>query len=135
MNIKDDLMKAVTCGAVAGVASHLFLTPGQVKFPFMNFQMHTSIVVGSAVAGASLISDFMHDMILPHINKSQKLTNIESALLNIAVAGGATGAILIYGSGASVSGLPMSFMLGAGSVVGGNYIFDKFVSQTSALLF
>ena len=135
MNIKEDLMKAFTCGVVGGVASHVFLGRQQVKFPFMNFQMHSSIVVGTAVAGASLISDFMHDMILPHINKNQKLTNIESALLNITTAGLGTAGILIYGTNAPMQTLPLSFVVGAGSVIGGDYIFDKFVSQTSALLF
>ena len=87
------------------------------------------------VAGASFIFDLSHDYVLPHINKNQKLTNIESALLQIGTSGAATAEILVYGSQAPNSAIPIAFLTGAASAMAGDYITSKFILGNSNLLF
>lgn len=113
MNLKEDFIKAAVCGATGGLASYLFLgeSAGTVPLPFVKIQVPSSVAIGSACAGASLISDLSHDYVLPHINKSQKLSSVESSLLQIGTSGAATAGLLIYGSGAPMSNLPTMFML------------------------
>lgn len=137
MKFKDDLVKAAVCGTTGALGAYIFLgeTAGSARVPFTNLQLPTAAVAGVACAGASVVSDVAHDFVLPHINKSDKLTTVESSLLQIGTSGLATSGLLIYGSGAPASNFMNCFALGAGSAIGGTYIYDKFISGSGSLLF
>jgi len=132
MKFYDDMIEALVSGGVGIAGGYLFLneSSGNVRF-FDLFSMPVPLAIGLAVAGGSLIASQAHDWLLPYINKSEKMSNIESALLQIGISGGGTAAILVYGAHAPVSNIPNMFLLGAGSSVAGEYIYVKFISGQS----
>ena len=91
--------------------------------------------MGLAVGGGSFVADIAHEVILPHINKSAKLSNVESALLQLAVSGLATSLILIEGASAPLANLFNMVLLGAGSAVAGSYLENNFLGGTSNMLY
>lgn len=133
--LKGDLLKAAVTGAVGSLAGYLFLQEGSGSVNLFSIPVPTSLAVGAACAGGSLVADFGHDWILPYINKNQKLSTIESSLLQLGLSGLGTAGVLIYGSGAPVQNLPNMFLLGCGSAVAGDYINSKFITQSVGLLF
>jgi hypothetical protein len=135
MNMKGDLVKAAVTGATGALAGYIFLNEGSGSFKLFSLNVPTSLALFAASATGSLAADIAHDYILPNINKDSKLTNIESALLQLGVSGAATSGILVYGAGAPVQNIPNMFLLGAGSAVAGDYINSKFITQSSGLLF
>ena len=135
-NLVDDGVKALLSGAIGAAAAYiLFDEKGSVNLPLLSIPIPTAAAIGLAVAGGSITADLAHDYLLPHINKSAKLTQIESTLLQIGVTGAATSAIIIYGLGAPVENLPTTFLLGAGSAVAGDYIDVKLFKTTASSLF
>jgi len=134
---KDDLIKAGLSAGIAGVGSYLFLgeANGQTNLPFISYSVPTSLAIGTAVGGASLVSNMAHDYVLPHINKSakSKLTNVESALLQIGTAGAATSIILVYGSNMPPSNLSTSFLVGSASAIAGEYVGDVALGKSNML--
>lgn len=137
--LSDDLLKAAISGVIAGVGSVIFLgeTEGSVPFPVLGFQVPPYIAIGGAVAAADLVSELAHQYVFPLINKSEKLTKIESALLQIGLAGGVTAGLLVYGSSAprDLTSIGYAFGVGSISVIAGDYAFVNFVKPGGGLLF
>lgn len=131
------LAKAGVTGVVGAAASYVIFgeTAGTVPVPFTPVRVPTSIAIGIAVALASLLADVAHDFVFPHILKSARLSTIESALMQIAVSAVATVGLLVYGSGAPKNNIGNMALLGAGSVIGGAYAYDKFLGTGSGNLF
>jgi len=132
--MQDDIVRAGISGLTGGLASYTLLNEQGGTASFFGLQLPTSAVIGSSVAIASLLGDTLHDYVLPHISKNNKLNNFESSLLQIGVGGGGTAGILLY-NGAPAQSIPNSFLLGAGSVVGGHYVTDRWILGKSNMLY
>ena len=136
MRFTDDVIEALVSGGVGVAGAYLFLNESQGSIRFFDLiSLPIPVAIGIAVGGGSLIASQAHDWLLPYINKSQRMSNIGSALLQLGISGAGTAAILIYGAKAPVSNLPNMFILGSGSAIAGEYIYTKFISGKSNILF
>ena len=133
MNVPQYLAKGATVGAIGyGIGMAIqpgtdLVLPGGRRVPFATF-------AGGATAVGSMASDLMHDVVLPHIMKSDRWSNTASA----ALAGG-TSVGSIYAASAMTDsrltgevGLMSLIGLSLAADAGGSYIFHSFVEPLMA---
>lgn len=138
-NIVSDIAKA---GVSAGAGAVAVLTLGgeagrsTINLPIINTAVPAFVVAGVAIGCASLIADITHDFVLPHIQKSTpKWAHLESALLQIGIAGAGTFLVLSGIFGADKSKWMNQALLGAGSVMAGEYVYKKVLLGTGEAVF
>ena len=132
-SLKEKVMKGAIAGTIAGVASSaLFGESGSTTL--LGIDMPIPVAIGVANGAASVAADFAHDYIFPHIPGNQKYTTIESTLLGVGVAGGAT-TWLLNKENLSLGTAMNGFALGAGSYVAADYIDSKIGGSSDLMLF
>ena len=128
MNIPQYVAKSGTVGAVGyGLGMVLqpstdLVMPGGRRIPF-------AVFAGGATAFGSMASDVMHDVVLPHILKSERWSNTASAAL-----AGSSAVGSMYGAAAMTDsrltgevGLVNLIGLSLAAEAGGSYIFHSFI--------
>ena len=133
MNLPQYAAKSATVGAIGyGIGMALkpstdIVLPGGNRVPFSTF-------AGGATAVGSMASDLMHDVVLPHILKSDRWSNTASAAL---ASGTSVGSI--YAASALTDprltgevGLMSLIGLSLAAEAGGSYIFHSFVEPLMA---
>ena len=134
-NLKEDLIKSAVTGVSGAALAYFFLGESQGNVNLFNkINVPVPAAIGVATASGSLISDLSHDYLLPHINKNAKLTNIESALLQLSTSAAGTSGVLLL-SGMPTNNIANAALLGAASSVVGDYVNSKFISPGASLLF
>ena len=113
-------------GMVLQPSTDLVLPNGQ-RVPFSTF-------AGAACAAGSMVSDVMHDVVLPHILKSERWSNTASATLS-----GGTAVGSMYAAAAVTDprltgelGLINLVGLSLAAEAGGAYIFHSFIEPIMA---
>ena len=121
------LMAPLVKGAVAGLLTSYYIGPvGKVSL--MGMPVSASVLIGSTVAGASLVGALSHDMVLARI-KGNRYVDLEGKALSMVLTGGATMAV----GAATLGSLDMKamgelFALGAGAEIAGSYAHDMIMS-------
>ena len=85
------LMGPVVKGLVAGAFASFYIGPVG-KVPLFGMGVSPSVLIGSSVAGASLVSALSHDFVLAKI-KGNKYVDLEGRALSMVLTGGATVAV------------------------------------------
>ena len=87
-----------------------------------------AVLIGSSVAGASLVSALSHDFVLAKI-KGNKYVDLEGKALSMVLTGGATVAVGAYTLGPiDYKAMGELFALGAASEVAGDYAHSMIMS-------
>lgn len=117
--------KAGVTGALAGVGSMVWKgeTLNHV-IPIGGMNISAPVAVGAAAAAGSVTADLAHTYVFPHIPGNDKFGRIESAALGISSSGLGCMGVMNYFGGSGESSMD-SFILGAASYVGGDYISEK----------
>ena len=122
------LMGPVVKGVVAGAFASYYIGGEVGKLPLMGISVSPAVLIGSSVAGASLVSALTHDMVLAKI-KGNRYVDLEGRALSMAL----TGAASIAMGTAALGPLDMKamgelFALGAASEIAGSYAHDLIMS-------
>ena len=127
----NDFGRAGLSGAVGLAASNLFYGESfGNSLPLLGLSLPAPVLVGGCAAGASLITDAAHRYVLPHIPGNEKYANIESAALGIAASGLSTALLLRYAAGGNEESFGQAFLLGAGSLRGGDLCGEQAAVQS-----
>ena len=121
------LMAPLVKGAVAGLFTSYYIGPvGKVSL--MGMPVSASVLIGTSVAGASLVSALSHDMILAKI-KGNKYYDLEGRTLSMLLTGGASVGVGVATLGTlDVKAMGELFALGAASEIAGSYAHDMIMS-------
>ncbi len=114
------VMAPLVKGAVAGAFASYYI--GAVgKVPLLGMPVPPSVLIGSSVAGASLVAAMSHDMVLARI-KGNKYVDLEGKALSMVLTGGATVAAGVFSLGPlDMRAMGELFAIGAGSEIAGDY--------------
>ena len=114
------VMAPLVKGAVAGAFSAYYI--GSVgKVPLLGMPVPPSVLIGTSVAGASLVAALSHDMVLARI-KGNKYVDLEGKALSMVLTGGATVAAGVFSLGPlDMRAMGELFAIGAGAEIGGDY--------------
>ena len=121
------VMAPLVKGVVAGAFAQVYL--GSLgKVPLLGMPVSPAVLIGSSVAGASLVGALSHDFVLSKI-KGNKYVDLEGKALSMVLTGAATMAV----GAATLGTLDMKaygelFALGAGAEIGGSYAHDMIMS-------
>ena len=120
-------MAPLVKGVVAGAFASYYV--GDVgKVPLFGMPVPASVLIGSSVAGASLVGALSHDMVLAKI-KGNKYVDLEGRALSMVLTGGATVAAGVFSiGGLDYKAMGELFALGAGSEIAGSYAHDTIMS-------
>ena len=120
-------MGPVVKGLVAGAFASFYIGPVG-KVPLFGMGVSPSVLIGSSVAGASLVSALSHDFVLAKI-KGNKYVDLEGKALSMVLTGGATVAVGAYTLGPiDYKAMGELFALGAASEVAGDYAHSMIMS-------
>ena len=133
MNIPQYVAKGGTVGAIGyglGMAlqpSTDLVMPGGRRIPFATF-------AAGATAFGSMASDIMHDVVLPHILKSERWSNTASAALAGSSAVGSMYAAAAMTDARLTGELGLMNLVGLSlaAEAGGSYIFHSFIEPIMA---
>ena len=120
-------MAPLVKGVVAGAFAQVYL--GSLgKVPLLGMPVSPAVLIGSSVAGTSLVGALSHDFVLSKI-KGNKYVDLEGKALSMVLTGAATMAV----GAATLGTLDMKaygelFALGAGAEIGGSYAHDMIMS-------
>ena len=111
----------------AGFASY-YIGSDVGKVPLFGMPMSPAVLIGTSVAGASLVSALSHDMVLARI-KGNKYYDLEGKALSMVLTGSATVAVGVATLGSlDMKAMGELFALGAGAEVAGDYAHSMIMS-------
>ena len=120
-------MAPLVKGVVAGAFAQFYI--GNVgKVPLLGMPVSPAVLIGTSVAGASLVGALSHDFVLSKI-KGNRYVDLEGKALSMILTGGAT---MVVGA-ATLGTLDMKaygelFALGAGAEIGGSYAHEMIMN-------
>lgn len=123
---KESGMKGILAAGIGYGVSIAFLEASGTTVDFFGMDMDTPLVIGAAVGLSSVATDLIHSQILTNIQSDRKYETIESAVLNLGLAGAATTAILSMSTGETMD-LSYSIATGAGSIVLTDYLYYQLI--------
>lgn len=122
--LRDELVPSVASGAIGVLASSFILGVDlSMSLPVGSMTLPAWAAIGGVIAGADLVSYASHDYVLEKIPSLQRFATYENRLLAPVLSGVATYGLFRTAVSPDVS-LTNSFLLGAGSTVGGKYVAD-----------
>ena len=120
-------MAPLVKGVVAGAFASFYIGPVG-KVPLFGMGVSPSVLIGSSVAGASLVSALSHDFVLAKI-RGNRYVDLEGKALSMVLTGGATVAVGAYTLGPiDYKAMLELAALGAASEVAGSYAHDMIMS-------
>ncbi len=124
MDTKKLLLTAGCTAVVAGLATKMLLGEyDEVKF--FNMEVSTPVANGLACGAGSIVSDVSSDLVIRKLNISNQLANGSTFAVKASVGGAASAAVLYLGGiPASASNIALSFGIGAGAKMAGDYAYD-----------
>lgn len=132
-DLREGLVRAGTTAAVAFGAVKI-LSPASASVPVnlgpISLSIGTAFPI--AVGAGSLLASYAHDFVLSHIPQSERYATLESAALNAGLAGGAGAGLVYLGNMDTVGtkGMINMALLGIGSELAGNKVYESFVKPT-----
>ena len=121
------VMAPAVKGLVAGGLASFYL--GNIgKVPLMGMPVSPAVLIGSSVAGASLVSALSHDFVLKKI-KGNRFYDLEGKALSVALTAGASVAVGVATLGTLDTKAMLELAaLGAASEVAGDYAHSMIMS-------
>ena len=121
------VMAPLVKGVVAGTFASFYL--GNIgKVPLMGMPVSPAILIGSSVAGASLVSALSHDFVLKKIN-GNRFYDLEGKALSVALTAGASVAVGVATLGTLDTKAMLELAaLGAASEIAGDYAHSMIMS-------
>ena len=120
-------MAPLVKGVVAGAFASYYIGPVG-KVPLLGMPVPPSVLIGTSVAGASLVAALSHDMVLARI-KGNRYVDLEGKALSMVLTGGATVAAGVFSLGAlDMKAMAELFAIGAGSEIAGDYAHSLIMS-------
>ena len=86
------VMAPAVKGLVAGAFASFYIGSDVGKVPSMGFGVSPAVLIGSSVAGASLVSSLSHDFVLAK-TKGNRFYDLEGKALSVALTGAASVAV------------------------------------------
>ena len=112
-------MAPLVKGVVAGAFASYYIGPVG-KVPLLGMPVPPSVLIGSSVAGASLVASLSHDMVLAKI-KGNKYVDLEGKALSMVLTGAATVGAGVFSLGSlDYKAMGELFAIGAGSEIAGD---------------
>ena len=122
------VMAPAVKGLVAGAFASYYIGSDVGKVPLFGMPMSPAVLIGTSVAGASLVSTLSHDFVLAKI-KGNKYYDLEGKALSMVLTGGATVAVGVATLGSlDMKAMGELFALGAGAEVAGDYAHSMIMS-------
>ena len=125
--IQRYFLKPATIGGVAYLGNDYFLDGKTIKIKGKDYPL--AMVASGAVAVGSIVAEFAHDYVVPHIHYLDKISEPASLALAGATTGGSNIAVhyLARGDGKAVQALGTGnlFLLGAVSELVGYTLWSK----------
>lgn len=125
--LAEQFSKPVLTGALAYMASMAYGNEGVVNV-FGN-RMDINVTYGLVGVANDFAGELVHNFVLPYIPKNGKFAKAESAMLLPALGAGGNLAFfyLINPNIIEQAGMIQPAVIGAGSVIGGQWIYDQFI--------
>ena len=133
--MKSRLVKAGLAGAIlGGVTTVLY---GNTAVQVAGYSVPAIVPMFAAGAGASLITDVIHDQFELRDAISQKALDISALAIASGISGAAAVGILKLGVGLPNESILPTFAIAAGAQAGSDYITERFLEdqKTGKLLF
>jgi len=122
--LKDELVPSLASGAIGALAASFLLGVDlSIQLSIGNMNLPAWAAIGGVISISDLISYASHDYVLEKIPAIQKFATYENRILAPALTGLAT-YTLFRTTISSDASLTNSFLLGAGSTIGGRYAAD-----------
>ena len=116
-------------GLVGGIAAHVVLGVGDSKLALGGMVWSAPTVIGLSVAGASIVSELSHDLILSKIKPNAQLADFEGKILAPALTAAATiGAAYLTIGPVTDMRAALEFAAIGGSEIGGTYAHSMIMS-------
>ena len=122
--LKDEFIPSLASGAIGAVAASFLLGVDlTMQLPVANMSLPAWAAIGGTITAADLIAYSSHDFVLEKIPALQRFATFENRILAPALSGVATYGLFKIAISPDTS-LTNSFLLGAGSSIGGKYAAD-----------
>jgi len=132
-NTKSLAMKAVASGIVAGVGTKwLFGDYGDMNY--FGMELSTAMANGLAVGLGSVGSDVFSEQVIRRLSLNNQIINGSTLAVQAGLCGGISSGLLYFGSNIPVGSLPLSFGLGAGSKLIGDYVDYKVFDPRNGII-
>ena len=119
--LKDELVPSLASGAIGALAASFIMGVDlSMQLPVMNMNLPAWAAIGGAISAADLIAYSSHDFVLEKIPSIQRFATYENRFLAPVLSGVATYGLFRTAISPEAS-LTNSFLLGAGSSIGGQY--------------
>ncbi len=127
--LREVAQPSIISGIVAaGGAVYLYGVDSSQKIPFFGLgEVNSLLAIGGTVAGSVMVSEVLHDTVLPMI-PDNKYINAENRLLAPILAGGSTYLLLRTGVSEDTS-IVNALILGGGSAIAGKYISNSIMNR------
>ena len=131
--MKELLLKAVSSGVVAGIASKvLFADAGDVQL--FNMSIDAGLATGAAVGVGSIASDALSENIIEKMNLPQNIISLEEKIVRFGISGAASAGVLLVGANLPMNNAFKVIALGGLSKYGGDYAYDQLLSPQNGIL-
>lgn len=129
--MKQPLMAA---GITTAVSALFFGVNGNVSVA--GFEMPALAALFATAYVSSYAGELVHDNVLPHISKNQKLAQIESTLVSPMASGAAVVALLMSTNmlGSGQNDALRAFAVGAGSNLAAQFVNERVLSKDTGIL-
>lgn len=128
MALKETLMKPLVTGAIGAAATYFFFDGNQM-ITIGGMNINAALFTFGALTASEYVGETMKNYVLPYLPQSGYAASLEGALLVPVLTGGVlTGSYLLLGISDKSSIIPL-FVLGAGSSMAGDYVFNHFLSH------
>ena len=131
--IKETVTKALLTGAVAGLATN-FLFGDSSAVDYFGMSLNPAIASGAGCALGSIGSDLLSNMVIERMSIPQNIKSAEEMAIRLGVCGLATTVALAVGSDIQSSAYPKTFLLGAGSKAGGDWLEEKVIGGNQSIV-
>lgn len=127
--IVDQVVKPAITGAMCFAAAKAMGMDGTLTIPVINKEYAAPMALAGFGAVGSVVAEAGHMWILPHIDQSSKLGNMEAMILAPLICGGAVAGGVYFGDKYKFvnGGAAKFFGIGAGAEVASNYAFEAVV--------
>lgn len=133
---KKKLAKSAISGAVLATSATLLY--GTDSIPMFGFDLPAAVPFFIAGAGSSIATDYLHEM-YPSLGPGplgMKAGDLAASASSAAISGAASVLILSATAGLPMANAGKAFMLGAGSELAGEFIYQKLLlDQKGRLVF
>jgi hypothetical protein len=127
--LKQQFVRPLVVGAISALGAKSMGGQYLVDMPLLG-EVSKPVFYGVLGFGSSLVSETLHQWVLPYLPQSEEAVNAENALLSPALHA-ATNVLalkLLYPTILSYSGIQEPIVIGAGAEIVGDYAFSHWIA-------